>query len=341
MSLRWFNYLQHSSIHSWDELAEAFVSRFITNNRKPKEFNSLLSMRMKDSESLKSYSSRYWEVYNEVDGGTEEMAIKTFKLGLDPESELRHNLSRRPAKSMRDLMSQIEQFVRVEDDRARTRAVSTPSWPPRKPASMEQRRAKLPAKNPTRFPRPRELGGVHTVFNEPIYRIMAEIKNKPFFIWPTPLGRDPSKRDPNKYCSYHRDKGHMTERCYSLKQHLEELAKAGHLRRYLGDGQKQHYHEGPTVAHNTKPPARVIEMIHTSRPSGQSYDRLRTDLKKAQHLREVFQVAEGSVISKKPRTDFPSNEQQIFFSDEDLRDVQTPHDNPLVVKLRIGDSNVK
>ena len=59
MSLRWFNRLQHSSIHSWDELAEAFVSRFITNSKKPKEFNSLLSMRMKDTESLKSYSSRY------------------------------------------------------------------------------------------------------------------------------------------------------------------------------------------------------------------------------------------------------------------------------------------
>ena len=127
MSLRWFNRLQHSLIHSWDELAEAFVSRFITNSRKPKEFDSLMSMRMKDSESLKSYSLRYWEVYNEVDGCTEEIAIKIFKLGLDLESELRHNLSRRPAKSMRDLMSQIEQFVRVEDDRARKRAVSTQS----------------------------------------------------------------------------------------------------------------------------------------------------------------------------------------------------------------------
>jgi hypothetical protein len=125
MSLRWFNCLQHSSIHSWDELAEAFVSQFITNNKKPKEFDSLLSIRMKDSESLKSYFSRYWEVYNEVDGCTEEIAIKTFKLGLDPESELRHNLCRRPAKNMRDLMSRIGQFVRVEDDRARTRVVST------------------------------------------------------------------------------------------------------------------------------------------------------------------------------------------------------------------------
>ena len=231
MSLRWFNRLQHSSIHSWDELAEAFVSRFITNSRKPKEFDSLMSMRMKDSESLKSYSSRYLEICNEVDGGTEEMAIKTFKQGLDLESELRHSLSKRPAKSMRNLMSRIEQYVRVEEDRARTRATSTQSRPSRKPANTEQKRAELPPRNPTRFPQPKELGRVYTVFNEPIYRIMSEIKNEPFFIWPAPLGEDPSRRDPNKYCSYHREKGHMTKRCYTLKQHLEELAKAGHLHR--------------------------------------------------------------------------------------------------------------
>ena len=75
-----------------------------------------------------------------MDGCTEEIAIKTFKLDLDPEFELRHNLSRRLAKSMRDLMSRIEQFVRVEDDRVRTRAVSTQSQPPRKPVNTEQRR---------------------------------------------------------------------------------------------------------------------------------------------------------------------------------------------------------
>ena len=51
-----------------------------------------------------------------MDRCTKEIAIKTFKLGLDPNSELRQNLTRRPAKIMRDLMSQIEQLVWVEDD---------------------------------------------------------------------------------------------------------------------------------------------------------------------------------------------------------------------------------
>ena len=146
---------------------------------------------------------------------------------------------------------------------------------------MEQKRTDILAKNLSRFPQSRDLGGIHPVFNEPIYCIMVEIKNGHFFSWPTPLGGYLSKRDSNKYCSYLREKGHMIERCYSLKQHLEQLAKEGHLRRYLGDGQKRHYHENPTIAHNTKPLARIIEMIYTSRPNEQSHDRMRSDLKKA------------------------------------------------------------
>ena len=39
VSLRWFNRLEHSSIHSWDEMAEAFVSLFITNSQKPRELD--------------------------------------------------------------------------------------------------------------------------------------------------------------------------------------------------------------------------------------------------------------------------------------------------------------
>jgi hypothetical protein len=70
---------------------------------------------------------------------------------------------------------------------------------------------------------------------------------------------------------------------------------------------------------------------------------MRSNLRKAQHLREVFHIVEGSIISKtkKPKNNPLTYDQQIFFSDEDLRDVQTPHDDPLVIKPRIGDSDVK
>ena len=76
------------------------------------------------------------------------MAITAFKQGLDSESELRHNLSKRPAKNMRDLMSRIQQYVRVEEDQARTRVISAQNRPPRKIANTEPKRAELPPRNP-------------------------------------------------------------------------------------------------------------------------------------------------------------------------------------------------
>lgn len=57
--LRWFDRLEHGSICSWRELSKAFTTCFITNTRKPKEVDSLMTLTMKAGETLKSYSGRY------------------------------------------------------------------------------------------------------------------------------------------------------------------------------------------------------------------------------------------------------------------------------------------
>ena len=44
------------------------------------------------------------------------------------------------------------------------------------------------------------------------------------------MGGDPSRRNQNFYCIYHRDKGHTFEQCMVLKDHLEQLMRAGYLK---------------------------------------------------------------------------------------------------------------
>ena len=44
--------------------------------------DSLLSMSMREGESIKAYSERYWEMFNKIDSDFDEVAIKTFKVGL-------------------------------------------------------------------------------------------------------------------------------------------------------------------------------------------------------------------------------------------------------------------
>uniref|UniRef100_A0A2N9GWL5 Reverse transcriptase domain-containing protein n=1 Tax=Fagus sylvatica TaxID=28930 RepID=A0A2N9GWL5_FAGSY len=80
-------------------------------------------------------------------------------------------------------------------------------------------------------------------------------------------------RDEKLQCSYHKDKGHMTENCHMLKTHLEQLVSAGHLDQYV--------------------------------------DTNLTGKKET-----------GSAV-------------------HDLKDVQLPHNDPLVITLRIGNYDVK
>ncbi|EHA8590954.1 hypothetical protein COCNU_scaffold028527G000010 [Cocos nucifera] len=43
----------------------------------------------------------------------------------------------------------------------------------------------------------------------------------------------PGKRNPNKFCLYHRDHGHDTEECIQLQDKVEELIRRGRLGRFL------------------------------------------------------------------------------------------------------------
>ena len=84
MAMRWFNSLKTNSVGSYKQLTQAFCSRFITNTRVPRPLSSLLSLSMHEGETLKAYSDRYWEVYNDLDDNHDNVAISTFKSGLPP-----------------------------------------------------------------------------------------------------------------------------------------------------------------------------------------------------------------------------------------------------------------
>ena len=82
MDIRWFDALEEGSIRSFEELTMAFGVRFVTCSRVPKPLDSLLSMVMKGGETLKTYLNKHWETFNEIDGNFEDVAVRTFKVGL-------------------------------------------------------------------------------------------------------------------------------------------------------------------------------------------------------------------------------------------------------------------
>ena len=59
MAMRWFDGLRAGSIDSLKELTQAFIFRFITCSRVLRPLVSLLSLSMREGETMKTYSDRY------------------------------------------------------------------------------------------------------------------------------------------------------------------------------------------------------------------------------------------------------------------------------------------
>ena len=116
MAMRWFNSLRANSINSFSELTQAFDSRFVTCSRVPRPLDSLLSLSMQEGETLKAYLDRCWEMYNEIYGNFEDVAINTFKASLPNEHGLRKSLTGKPVTNVRQLMDWIDKYKRVEED---------------------------------------------------------------------------------------------------------------------------------------------------------------------------------------------------------------------------------
>ena len=73
-------------------------------------------MSMREGKFVKAYSERYWEMFNEIDGDFDEVAIKTFKVGLPSEYGLRKSLTGKPVTSLCQLMDIVDKYKRIEDD---------------------------------------------------------------------------------------------------------------------------------------------------------------------------------------------------------------------------------
>ena len=54
-------------------------------------------------------------MFNEIDGGFDEVAIRTFKVCLPSNHGLRKSLTGKPVTSLRQLMDRVDKYKRIED----------------------------------------------------------------------------------------------------------------------------------------------------------------------------------------------------------------------------------
>ncbi|XP_030929459.1 uncharacterized protein LOC115955476 [Quercus lobata] len=169
---------------------------------------------------------------------------------------------------------------------------------------------------------------VNAVFKEPVQLILEKVKDEPFFRWPGKMAGDPSKCNQSLYCHYHQDHGHITEDCRNLWNHLDQLVREGKLHHLLHPSNS---HAGqatqePRKDLSLRPPTGMIHVILAAPGRTDSFPF------------RVLSVARLPAEDKeKEFKRFKKGSSLILgFSDKDKKGTIQPHNDALVVTLRIG-----
>ncbi|XP_065626933.1 uncharacterized protein LOC136066496 [Quercus suber] len=258
-----FDNLKADSINPYQELTQAFGSRFVTCRRVARPLSSLLSLSMREGESLKAYSDRYWEMFNDMEGNFDAMALDTFKLGLPTDHGLRTSLSGKPVTNMRQLMDCIEKYKRVEEDQQQGNGKDKVIPQDRKDFRSDRYNNNKPRRDFVGQSGSANAQAVNTVFKDPVHQVLEKIKNESYFRWLSKMVGNPKRCNHNLYCQYHQDHGHATKDCRSLWDHLDQLVREGRLRHLLhhSSGRGGQVNFKSEKRDSTKPPLGTIIAI--------------------------------------------------------------------------------
>ena len=114
-------------------------------------------------------------------GDFDDVAIRTFKVSLPAEHDLRKSLTKKPVKSVRWLMDHIDEYKQVEEDQQQGKGKAKVI-----PQDMRDFRSDKYNNNRPRSDFARQSGStapqvVSTVFQELVHQVLEKIKNEPYF----------------------------------------------------------------------------------------------------------------------------------------------------------------
>lgn len=169
-----------------------------------------------------------------------------------------------------------------------------------------------------------------TPLNTPISKILHEIKGKPGFVRPARLKTPENRRNENKYCDYHRDKGHNTDECFHLKKLIKKMIKEGELTKFVGDlrvelddKEKKRDTRDAEGSEKYRGEVRTIS-------GGSILDRDSKTARK-KYARQIYSLYQSSA-AKQPLP--------ISFTEDDFEDVIWPNEDPLVINPVIGENKI-
>ncbi|XP_073039411.1 uncharacterized protein [Primulina eburnea] len=328
---RWFDGLAPLSIKSFEDFQKAFLHHFSSSKKYKKTAFSLFEVRQRPEESLRMYNKRFNKVALDVPTCAAETKTTAFTQGLK-ESEFFKSLTKKVPEDFEDLLSRAEKYINMEE-------------------AQKQKREAIRKERGDRAPKPEERGprrGNPGHFSPHVpLKIIREREVQECSRDPVP-SHQLSQPGKSGFCTRHDVCQHSTENCKALKRSYVPPTNQGHDQ-YTKRSRGPPWTPRPPVSHArvdsrnnpgnhmgrrrepepekrspSSPVAGLIKMI-----SGGSTDGDSNRARKSRSRRECLEV-EGS----------RRNEAVISFGPEDLKGINMPHNDALVIQARVANYDI-
>ncbi|CAL8160221.1 unnamed protein product [Prunus armeniaca] len=219
----WFHTLLFGSISSFKELAYVFTKEYTSYRSIKKNPDHLFNLHKKSNESLRDYIKRFKAERANIVGCDDQIAFSAFKRGLPTECELYRELTIYPRQTLVEVFAIAERYALWDDNRIATKKADQVA----EQASQENGKRRSQSQEGV------SAAESYTKFTIPIHQILAQVKDMPWLKKPSLLKGNPTKKDTNRYCTFHEGHGHYTNDCFAWKRHLEDLVRDGHCTEFI------------------------------------------------------------------------------------------------------------
>ncbi|KAL2224630.1 UNVERIFIED_CONTAM: hypothetical protein Sindi_2930100 [Sesamum indicum] len=216
----WFTSLGSGTIDSYEHKRKA--KRSATH---------LFTIRQKEDETLKNFMERFNNEVLEVQDLRIDMMVRILIHGLK-KGLFASALARDPLVGTEQLMEMAQKYIDEEE----MNAMKDNEWT-RNPGWSRGERSK---EGKQRSEKDHERRGPYqpryhryTPLTTTRERVMAMVEKEGLLQWPSKMRDTPLKKNSNKYCRFHKDKGHNTENCYQLKDEIERLIRQGYFKHLI------------------------------------------------------------------------------------------------------------
>ncbi|CAA0832647.1 Unknown protein, partial [Striga hermonthica] len=247
-ALDWFQQLPPGSIVDFEDFAEKLTNQYSSAVAQEKTYLTLMAMRQGEKESLHKYVARYNQACLEIPSAVDEVKsgglIRSLRAG-----PCRTSLAKTPAHTYDEVLRRCRKYINLEETEAefakleelgrgesrKEKAVS----PKRKASPRREGRAKQDRGREDRWKDRPISGGKrfhdYTPLNAKVAEVLMAMEkgiDGKYVTWPRSRFEGPTQPKSRRYCRFHKEYGHTTEDCRHLKDEIERLIRAGHLKEF-------------------------------------------------------------------------------------------------------------